>query len=116
MAGLLRFEGDVLGSFECAFDTVPRSVLEVIGLEGTIVSSDPWHGYAPSLVRIAPDGTREDIPVEPVNAYAREVEDLSRAARDGGSTRFGREDAVAQARVIEALYRAAADGRAVDVR
>ena len=115
MLGLLRFEGDVLGALECAFDTVPRSLLVVTGLEATLVSEDPWHGWAPKLTRVLPDGTREPIPVEAVNPYAREVDDLSQAIRGGAPPRLGREDALGQARTIEALYTAAADGRAVDV-
>jgi xylose dehydrogenase (NAD/NADP) len=115
MLAVLRFEGDVLGSLECAFDTVPREVIEVVGLEGTLISEDPWHGRAPKLTRVAPDGTREPIPVEAVNAYGREADDLSQAIRGGTPPRLGREDAVGQARTIEALYEAAAEGRAVDV-
>jgi predicted dehydrogenase len=115
MAAIMRFDGDVLGSFECGIDTVSRNVIEVFGRDGAIVSTDPWHGGTPELTRVGADGTREPIPVEAVDPYAREVEDLSHAARDGGRPRLGREDAVAQARTIEALYRSAAEGRAVDV-
>ena len=115
MVAVLRFPGDVLGSLECAFDTVPRGVLEVVGLEGTLLSEDPWHGWTPALTRIAPDGTREAIPVEAVNPYALEVDDLSRAIEDGIPPRLGRADAVGQARTIEALYRSAAEARAITV-
>jgi predicted dehydrogenase len=115
MLAVLRFENDVLGSLECAFDTVPRSLLVVTGLEATLVSEDPWHGATPSLTRIAPDGTREPIPVEAVNAYAREVDDLSRAIRGGPPPRLGRDDALGQARTIEALYRSAAEGDSVEL-
>jgi predicted dehydrogenase len=115
MLALLRFEGDVLGALECAFDTVPRSLLVVTGHDATLVSEDPWHGWAPKLTRVLPDGTREPIPVEAVDPYAREVDDLSQAIRGGAPPRLGREDALGQARTIEALYTAAAEGRAVDV-
>jgi xylose dehydrogenase (NAD/NADP) len=114
MLGVLRFEGDVVGSLECAFDTVPRMAIEVVGLEGTLLSEDPWHGWNPKLTRIAPDGAREDVPVEAVNAYAREVTDFSSAIRSGSQPRLGRDDAVAQARTIEALYRSAAELRPVE--
>jgi D-xylose 1-dehydrogenase (NADP+, D-xylono-1,5-lactone-forming) len=112
---VLRFAGDVLGSLESSFDTTPREVLEIVGLDGTLVSEDPWHGRAPKLARIAPDGTREPIAVDAVNAYAREVEDVSRAVRGGGAPRLGRADAIAQARTIEALYRSAAENRPIDL-
>jgi predicted dehydrogenase len=115
-AAVLRFDGDVLGSFDCGMDTVPGSVLEVRGRDGTLVTHDPWHGFAPNLTRIAADGTREAIAVEAVDPYAREVDDVSRAVRAGGRPRLGREDAVGQARTIEALYRAAAEGREVAMR
>jgi xylose dehydrogenase (NAD/NADP) len=112
---VLRFAGGVLGSLESSFDTAPREVLEVVGLEGTLVSDDPWHARAPSLALVKPDGTRELIGVDAVNPYAREVEDVSRAARGGGPPRLGRADAVGQARTIEALYRSAAESRPIDV-
>jgi predicted dehydrogenase len=115
MLAVLRFEGGPLGALETAFDTVPREGIEVVGLEGTLISEDPWHGHAPKLTRVLPDGTREPIPVEAVDPYGREVDDLSQAIRGGSPPRLGREDALGQARTIEALYTSAAEGRAVDV-
>jgi predicted dehydrogenase len=115
MAGVLRFPGDVLGSFDCGMDTLGRSALEVYGRDGALVTTDPWHGGSPDLTLVRPDGTREAVGVEAVNPYAREVEDLSRAVREGGTPALGREDAVAQARVIDALYRSAEAGRAVEL-
>ena len=101
-AGVLRFDGDVLGLFDCGFDVPPRGVIEVVGEGGTLVAEDPWHGLAPRLTR---DG--EDVPVEAVNPYRLELEDLSAAIRDGREPRLGRADAVGQARAIELLYAAA---------
>jgi len=101
-AGVLRFPGGVLGSFDCGFDVPHRGQIEVVGEGGTLVAHDPWHGLAPRLER---DG--EDVPVEPANPYRLELEDVSAAIRAGRAPRLGRADAVAQARVIEALYAAA---------
>jgi predicted dehydrogenase len=101
-AGALRFAGDVLGSFDCGFDVPPRGVIEVVGAGGTLVAEDPWHGNAPRLTR---DG--EEIAVDAVNPYAREIEDFSAAIREGRAPRLGRDDAVGQARAIEMLYAAA---------
>ena len=114
MAGLLRFEGDVLGTFDCAFDVPYRSVIEVVGETGTIVSLDPWHGRDPAVRIDRPEGA-EEVPVEAAHPYARELDDLARAVREGSSPRLGRADAVGQARVIEALYRAASEGGPVAV-
>jgi xylose dehydrogenase (NAD/NADP) len=102
-AGVLRFPGDVLGTFDCGFDVPPLGAIEVVGEGGTLVAADPWHGRSPRLTR---DG--EAVPVEAVDPYARELEDFSAAIRGGGRPRLGREDALGQARTIEALYAAAA--------
>ena len=102
LSGVLRLPGDVLGTFDCGFDVPPRGVIEVVGEGGTLLSEDPWHGNAPRLTR---DG--EEIAVEAVDPYAREIEDFSAAIREGRAPRLGREDAVGQARAIEMLYAAA---------
>ncbi len=104
LAGVLRLPGGVLGTFDCGFDVPPRGVIEVVGEGGTLVAEDPWHGRAPRLTR---DG--EEVAVEAVDPYARELEDVSAAIREGRPPRLGREDAVGQARAIELLY-AAAEG------
>jgi D-xylose 1-dehydrogenase (NADP+, D-xylono-1,5-lactone-forming) len=107
-AGVLRFAGGVLGTFDCGFDVPPRGSIEVVGEGGTLLASDPWHGIAPRLSFARPGESPSDVPVEAVNPYQREIEDVSSAIRDGGAPRLGRADAVGQARVIEALYASAA--------
>jgi predicted dehydrogenase len=102
-AGVLRFPGDVLGTFACGFDVPPLGAIEVVGEGGILVAEDPWHGIAPRLTR---DG--EEVPVEAVDPYALELEDFSAAVRAGTRPRLGREDAIGQAVTIEALYAAAA--------
>jgi D-xylose 1-dehydrogenase (NADP+, D-xylono-1,5-lactone-forming) len=104
MAGVLRLPGDVIGQFDCGLDVPPRGGLYVVGAGGTLIAEDPWHGNAPRLTR---DG--EEIPVEAVNPYARELEDFSAAIREGRPPLLGRDDAVGQARAIEMLYAAVGD-------
>ena len=115
LAGLARFGGDVLGTFDCSFDVPYRAGVEVVGSTGTIVSLDPWHGRSPTVRILRQDAAPEEVPVEAADPYARELDDLARAVREGGAPRLGREDAVGQARTIEALYRAAAEGGPVPV-
>ena len=115
LAGLARFGGDVLGTFDCSFDVPYRAAIEVVGSTGTIASLDPWHGRSPAVRILREDAAPEEVPVEAADPYARELDDLARAVREGGAPRLGREDAVGQARTIEALYRAAADGGPVPV-
>jgi predicted dehydrogenase len=107
MAGVLRFEDDVLGLFDCAFDVPYRAAIEVVGSEATIVVRDPWHGSNPGVQVLRPDAEPEIVPVEPANPYGRELDDFARAVRTGEPPRLGRADAIGQAQVIEALYAAA---------
>ena len=113
LAAVLRFDGPVLGTFDCGMDVAPRSALEVVGETGTLVSGDPWHGRAPDLRLLRPGKVSEPVAAEAANPYALELEDFSRAVRENGAPRLGRADAVAQARAIEALYAAAEEGRTV---
>jgi predicted dehydrogenase len=101
--GTLRFEGDVLGTFDCGFDVPHLGKIEVVGADGTLVAEDPWHGAHPRLT-LERDGEVEEIPVAAAQPYRLELEDFSRAIREGGTPRLGREDAVGQARAIEMLY------------
>jgi xylose dehydrogenase (NAD/NADP) len=113
-AGVLRFAGDVLGSFDCGMDVLGRSGLEVVGDSGRLLVEDPWKAQPePGIVLERENGEREEIEVTAADPYARELEEFSAAARDGGQPRLGRADALGQARAIEALYTAAETGGAV---
>ena len=110
-AGVLRFPGDVLGTFDCGMDVHRRNFIEVVGSEGTIEVPSPWQ--TPEAALILVNGER--VEPETVDPYARELEEFGRAVEGGPPPRLGRADAVSQARVIEALYRAADEGRAVSL-
>ena len=110
-AGLLRFGGDVLGTFDCAFDVpVPRRRSRSWG-DGHDRLARP---VARRVARGAGPARRTPSPrrcrSRPRTRTRCELDDLARAVREGGEPRLGRADAVGQARAIEALYRAAADG------
>ena len=111
-AGVLRFPGDVLGSFDCGMDVHRRNFIEVVGSEahdrGAVAVADARVGADPGQPRREPR-----IEPETVDPYARELEEFGRAVEGGPPPRLGRADAVGQARAIEALYRAADEGRPV---
>jgi D-xylose 1-dehydrogenase (NADP+, D-xylono-1,5-lactone-forming) len=113
LAGVLRFPGDVLGTFDCGMDVAPRAAIEVVGDAATLLLPDPWHGPNPEIVVVRPGAEPERLRPERVDPYARELEELSAAIEGGPAPRLGRADAVGQARAIDALYRAASAGRAV---
>jgi xylose dehydrogenase (NAD/NADP) len=109
-AGILRFRGDLLATFEVGMDRARRSELELVGERGTIRLSDPWHAHAPVV-----EVNGEHFPVEAVDPYALEFEDFEAAARGEREPLLGRDDALGQARALAALHRSAVEGRQLAV-
>jgi xylose dehydrogenase (NAD/NADP) len=114
LAGVLRFDGDLLALIDCGLDVVSRSALEICGTEGRIVLADPWHCIEPRIV-VERGYEREIVAVEPADSYSLELQDMAAAIRGEREPLLGRADALGQARAIEALYRSAAEGRRVAV-
>ncbi|HEU6445003.1 MAG TPA: Gfo/Idh/MocA family oxidoreductase [Gaiellaceae bacterium] len=112
-AGTLEFAGGVLGQFDCGFRLPMRDELEVVGSEGSLFLDDPWHCRRP-VIELRPDGGEvEEIALEPVDSYRRELENLAGAIRGEAELLLGREDGLGQARAIDALYRSAETGQPV---
>ncbi|MFL5943199.1 MAG: Gfo/Idh/MocA family protein [Gaiellaceae bacterium] len=111
-AGMLRFPGDVVATFDCGTALPNRDELEVIGSEGSLFLDDPWHCVHPVIELRRADGS-ERIELEPVDSYRLELENLSDAIRGEAELLLGREDALGQARALEALHRSATTGAPV---
>ncbi len=109
LAAVLRFAGDVTGTFDCGMDVYPRSGLEVVGDRATLWIADPWHGLSPGIDVVG----GERIEVEAVNPYGRELLEVEAAVREGRAPALGRAESLGQARTIDALYRSAEEGRAI---
>jgi predicted dehydrogenase len=107
-AAVLRFAGDVTGTFDCGMDVHSRAGLEVVGDDGTLWIADPWHGLQPGI-----ELNGERIEVEAVNPYGKELLEVEAAVAEGRMPRLDRAESLGQARTIAALYRSAAEGRAI---
>ena len=114
LTGMLRFDRDVVATFDCGLDVCSRSELEVSGTEGRILLSDPWHCIDPRIV-LERGYEREVVEVAVADSYALELADMAAAIRGERAPLLGRADAVGQARVIQALYRSAREGYAAPV-
>jgi xylose dehydrogenase (NAD/NADP) len=112
--GLLRFPGDVVGTFDCDTAMPERDELEAIGSEGSLFLDDPWHCNVP-VIELRREGKVERIELERADSYRLELENVSDAIRGEGELLLGREDAVAQARALEALYESATKGTTVSL-
>jgi len=110
--GTLRFQGDVIGIFDCGTALTDRDELEVVGSDGSLFLDDPWHAREPGIEVRRDDGV-ERIETERADSYQLELENVSDAIRGEGELLLGREDAAAQARALEALHRSAESGEPV---
>jgi xylose dehydrogenase (NAD/NADP) len=113
--GTLRFAGDVVGQFVASFALPVHQRLELLGEEGSILVEAPWRTDWGGDLLVRRGDAVERTPVEPVDAYTLELENLADAAAGRAPPALGRDDAVGQARAIEALYRATAGNAAVTV-
>ncbi|HVL30998.1 MAG TPA: Gfo/Idh/MocA family oxidoreductase [Solirubrobacteraceae bacterium] len=114
LAGVLRFDGDVLAVLDCGFDLPARHGLEIVGSRGRLALADPWHGREPQI-SLEVDGTTSLVDTGSADPYLLELDDVSAAIRDRRDPLLGRADAVGQAHAIAALLRSAAERRAAAV-
>jgi D-xylose 1-dehydrogenase (NADP+, D-xylono-1,5-lactone-forming) len=105
-AATMRFAGDVLGHFDCAFDLPERHEVEVVGSEGVLHLS-PAFARDDGVLELTRGGATERIDLPETHRYQLEVENFARAVRGDEPPLLGREESVAQARALAALFRAA---------
>jgi predicted dehydrogenase len=115
LAGELRFADELIACFDCGLSLPRHDGLEVVGDEASLYLADPWHAREPRIELRRRDGSVEVVAEEPVNSYAREVENFGAAIRRDARPRLGRDDALGQARAIAALYASAEAGQAVNL-
>ena len=114
-AAVMRFPNEISAHFDAGLALASQDLLEVVGDEGTLRLTDPWHCRRPNIDLIRESGDDERIEIEPVNSYRLEAENMSAAIRGEAPLLLGREDAIGQAKTLEALYEAADNGRAVSL-
>ena len=101
--GALRFEDDVIATFDCGTALPNRDELEAIGSEGSLFLDDPWHCNTPGI-ELHRNGDVHRIEVEHADSYRLELENMSDAIRGEGELLLGRDDAMGQARALQALH------------
>lgn len=115
LAGLLRFDADVQLHFDSGFHLPDRSLLEVVGSDGSIRVQDPWHCVDAAL-EVTVHGRAPILePFLGTNSYQLELDEFAAAVRGQRSWLLGRSDAHGQAIALDALYRAAESGRTIPV-
>jgi xylose dehydrogenase (NAD/NADP) len=84
--GQLRFPSGLLAHFESGFGAPDRERVEVVGSDATLVIDHPFlpePDGPPARLRIIRDGAEELVPIESIDDYRAEVDDLQAAILDG---------------------------------
>ena len=107
----MHLRSGALAHFDCSVNLPDRSHLEVVGSEGTLHVSDPWHCLEPGLTVVPQGKPALRVPVPQANSYRLELEEFGKAVRGVTHHLLGHDDALRQARAVDALFRAAASGK-----
>ena len=113
-AATMRFADDVIATFDAGLALDVRDELEVVGDQGSLFLDDPWHCVEPAI-ELRRNGETQRIPIEPVDSYWLEAENMVAAVRGREPLLLDAADALGQARAIEALYESADTGRPVEL-
>jgi predicted dehydrogenase len=84
--GQLHFPSGLLAHFESGFAAPDRERVEVVGTDATLVVDHPFlpePDGPPASLRIMREGVEELIPVDSIDDYRAEVDDLQAAILDG---------------------------------
>ncbi len=89
--GQLHFPGGLLAQFDSGFAAPDRERVEIVGSDATLVLDTPWKpapdGAEPTMT-LWRDRQPTAVPLESIDQYRAEVEDLEAAALDGATPRI----------------------------
>ncbi len=118
-AATVALPRDVIAHFDSGFALARRGALEVVGEQGALYVSDPWHPREPGVEIRGPTPADaiecELAPAAQADAYLLELDNVSGAIRGESELLLGRADAVGQARALEALHRSAHTAATVEL-
>jgi predicted dehydrogenase len=114
-SALLRFPGDRLASFTCAFDAAAAGSYRLLGSEGEL-RLDPAYEYVGDLERtltVHEKPSRKRYPQR--DQFAAELDAFARCVLEDREPEPDGLEGLADVRTIEAILRSARDGRAVEI-
>ena len=112
MTGLLQFDDDLTGQFDCALNLARRETFLAAGTEATLELPRAYlPGTSDTIVRVRKNysDVSEQI-IAGVDEYRLMVEHFADCVRTGQPPRYGPQEAACNMNVIEALYRSARSG------
>ena len=78
----MRFDGDVLATFDCGMDVHRHQGIQIVGSEGTIEVPQPWQTWEGPKILVVRDEV-ETIEPPGVDPYAAELDDMAAAISTG---------------------------------
>jgi predicted dehydrogenase len=116
MSGILWFDEDRVGTFDCGFTLPYRGWLEIIGTDGIICVPEMWVPHSGATFTILKEGVPpQEIVVDGADQIVSMLDDFSRAVLERTPIRPDPEEAVRTLRVLDALARSAQQEREMDV-
>jgi glucose-fructose oxidoreductase len=110
---LIRFPDDRLAHLHTSFGEEPTSVLTVFGDEGSIRLVGAYDTQRAATLEVTRDGRREDVTVEPIDAFAAELAYFTGCILQDRVPEPSGIEGLQDVRIVEAIYRSARDGRPV---
>lgn len=106
MSGTMRFDDDLLATFECGLNTKRRESYEIAGTDAYLRVPD---AFLPGTDDVVIEEYRDDgepvlHTIDGTDEYRLMVEHFADSALGGRSPRYGADEAALNMRVIEALY------------
>jgi predicted dehydrogenase len=114
MTGLLHFDDDLTGQFDCALNLARRETFLAAGAEATLELPRAYlPGTGDTVVRLRKNYTDvSEQTIAGVDEYRLMVEHFADCVQTGQPPRYGAREAACNMNVIEALYRSARAGGA----
>jgi len=118
LSATLWYPGDVMASFDCAFNLTRRKWLEITGTGGTVVCDDflaPWDPSRPRYWVHDAEGTSSEHVSEPLIQEECMVDNFCQIVRSGTLDDQWPQVTIANQRVVDALDQSARSGQVVEV-
>jgi xylose dehydrogenase (NAD/NADP) len=111
--GQMRFPGDVYTQFDSSFNTHFRTLMEVIGSEGTISVPVPYKPGKKEHIYLVHGDKIETITINSQELYQGEVDDIEDAILTGHAPRVSLEESRGNIAAILALLASAKEGKQI---
>jgi D-xylose 1-dehydrogenase (NADP+, D-xylono-1,5-lactone-forming) len=113
--GQMKFDNGAYAQFDSGFKSPDRSMIEIVGTEGTLSIPDPFKPKGTSEIFLSKGGKVEKIKIKGGMLYMGEVDDMCDAITQGKAPRISHADSRGNVAAILALLESARTGKPVSL-